>query len=43
MGNWVNWLLVIAGVLAAAAELTLGTGIAQPIAMCESTAASVLK
>ena len=24
MGNWVNWLLVIAGVLAVAAELTLG-------------------
>lgn len=24
MGNWVNWLLVIVGVLCAAAELTLG-------------------
>ena len=24
MGNWVNWLLVIVGVLCAAAELALG-------------------
>ena len=40
MGNWVNWLLVIAGVLCVAAELALGASTGFDLALVGASLAA---